>query len=231
MKAFKVQRNGQTYFRVDLAKEFFTDGKRHSVMASTRRAAIAKAEKIVEDRKQGIDSKGSRLPLSEFLIRFLDFYKTEGGVSQRTWQDYHYQIVSNISPLIGGVALGDLKPLGVDLWMKSLRARGLSDRSVEYAQSVLRRALQFALEWEMITRNPASARFRAAKRKRSVQPGKKIQFLNPDECRRFRALIVNDRHQALYTLALTTGSAPRSCMVCDGSTSTWKNEGSPSTRL
>lgn len=49
---------------------------------------------------------------------------------------------------IGGVMLSDLKLIHVDEWMKSLRTRGLGDRTVEYAQSVLRRAMQFALEWD-----------------------------------------------------------------------------------
>jgi integrase len=59
-------------------------------------------------------------------------------------------------------------------------------RAVDYAHSVVRRALQFAVEWEIIDRNPAGARFRAAKRKRMVKPGgKKARFLDPDETRRF----------------------------------------------
>ena len=49
--------------------------------------------------------------------------------------------------------------------------RGLGDRTVEYAQAVLRHALQFAVEWEILDRNPVAARFRVAKRKRTVKPG------------------------------------------------------------
>lgn len=76
----------------------------------------------------------------------------------------------------------DLKPIHVDEWMKSLRSRGLGDRMVEYAQLVLRRALQFALEWELLDRNPAGARFGVAKRKRTVKPsGSKI--LNLEQAR------------------------------------------------
>jgi hypothetical protein len=40
-------------------------------------------------------------PLADFLKRFLEFYKTEGGVSLRTWQDYRYHIEQNVTPLIG----------------------------------------------------------------------------------------------------------------------------------
>ena len=208
MKAFKVRRNGQNYFRVDLPKELFTDGKRHSVMAQTRREALAKADDVIEKRKNGLDVESAKASLTDFLSRFLDYYKTEGGVALRTWQDYRYHIEKNITPVIGGIAVGELKPRDVDQWLKVLRERGLGDRTVEYAQSVLRRALQFALEWEMIARNPAGARFRAAKRKRSVKSGAKIRFLNPDEARAFLKAIEGDRHEALYALALTTGLRP-----------------------
>jgi len=209
MRAFKVKRNGEQYYRVDLPRNLFTDGKRHSVMAVTRKEAIDKAQETIARRRKGLDRSAARTSLTDFLKRFLEFYKTEGGVSLRTWQDYRYHIEANVIPLIGGVVLSELKPLHVDEWMKSLRRRGLGDRTVEYAQSVLRRALQFALEWELLDRNPAGARFRAARRKRTVKSdGTKIGFLNPDQTRTFLAAVSGDRHEALYTLAVTTGLRP-----------------------
>jgi len=209
MKAFKVQRNGEPYYRVDLPRILFTDGKRHSVMAATRKEALEKAQDMIVRRRKGLDSAATQTPLADFLKRFLEFYKTEGGVSLRTWQDYRYHIEANVIPLIGGIVLSELKPVHVDEWMKSLRSRGLGDRTVEYAQSVLRRALQFALEWELLDRNPAAARFRVAKRKRTVKPGgARIRFLDPDQAKAFLAAVTEDRHQALYALAVTTGLRP-----------------------
>ncbi len=209
MKAFKVRRNEQDYFRVDLPKEIFPDGKRRSVMAKTKREVVEKATQLLQQRKKGLKTEEAKEPLADFLQRFLAFYKTEGGVALRTWQDYRYHIDENVIPGIGAIPLSDLKPREVDLWMKSLRERGLGNRTVEYAQAVLRRALQFAVEWEILDRNPAAARFRAAKRKRAANPGaKRIQFLNPDEAREFLDFLSGDRHQALYTLAVTTGLRP-----------------------
>lgn len=209
MKAFKVQRNGEPYYRVDLPRILFTDGRRHSVMAATRKEALEKAQDMIARRRKGLDSAATQTSLADFLKRFQEFYKTEGGVSLRTWQDYRYHIEKNIIPFIGGVILSDLKPIHVDEWMKSLRSRGLGNRTVEYAQSVLRRALQFALEWELLDRNPAGARFRVAKRKRTIKPGgSTIRFLNPDQARTFLAVVTENRHQAFYALAVTTGLRP-----------------------
>ena len=178
-------------------------------MASTKREALEKAQRLVEQQKRGLKIDEARLPIAEFLDRFLEFYKSEGGVAPRTWQDYRYQIEKNISPAIGAIILSELKPRNVDLWMKSLRDRGLGNRSVEYAQAVLRRALQFAVEWEILDRNPAAARFRAAKRKRITSGGpKRIQYLNPQEAQFFLKVIQGTPNQAIFTLAITTGLRP-----------------------
>jgi integrase len=209
MKAFKVRRNDQDYFRVELPMNLFPDGKRRSVMAKTRREALDKAQELLQQRKKGLKTEEAKASLADFLQRFLSFYKTEGGVALRTWQDYRYHIDENIIPGLGAIALSALKPREVDLWMKSLRERGLGNRTVEYAQAVLRRALQFAVEWEILDRNPAAARFRAAKRKKAANPGaKRIRFLDPDEARRFLQAVEGDRHETLYTLAVTTGLRP-----------------------
>jgi integrase len=209
MRAFKVRRNNQQYFRVDLPKHLFPDGRRRSVVARTRHEAVDRAERLIEQRKKGLSTEEAKASLAEFLERFLEFYRTEGGVALRTWQDYRYHVSENVIPAIGAIAMKDLKPRDVDLWLKSLRDRGLGDRTVEYAQAVLRRALQFAVEWEILDRNPAAARFRAAKRKRRVLPGgKKIRFLDPDEARRFLDAVRDDRHEAFYALAITTGLRP-----------------------
>lgn len=178
-------------------------------MASSRREALEKAQQLLDQQKKGLKIDESRSSLSEFLRNFLEFYQSEGGVSLRTWQDYRYHVDANIIPGLGGVTLNELKPRHVDLWMKSLRDRGLGPRTVEYAQAVLRRALQFAVEWEILDRNPAAARFRAAKRKRATQGApKRIQFLNPEQTRKFLNVVKGTTHEAVYTLDVTTGLRP-----------------------
>jgi site-specific recombinase XerC len=183
-------------------------------MAKTKREALEKAQQVLQQQKKGLNVDEGQSSPTEFLRRFLAFYESEGGVALRTWQDYRYQIEKNISPGIGSIPLSELRPRHVDLWMKSLRDRGLGARSVEYAQAVLRRALQFAVEWEILDRNPAAARFRAAKRKRVTSGGaKRIQFLTPEQVRKFLALI---ERCSLSRLPLV--SVRKKCMGCAGRT-------------
>ncbi len=51
MKAFRVHRNNEEYFRVDLPKHLFPDGKCRSTMGKTRREALERADQIVQNRK------------------------------------------------------------------------------------------------------------------------------------------------------------------------------------
>jgi hypothetical protein len=105
-----VNRNQHDYYRVDLPPRLFLDRKR-SVLAKTRREALEKAEALIAKRKKGLDTDRAKATVAEFLTRFLDYYPTDGGVALRTWQDYRYHIEANIVPSIGGLTLGELKPV------------------------------------------------------------------------------------------------------------------------
>jgi len=85
-----------------------------------------------------------------------------------------------------------------------LTEKGLAARTSQYSYSVLRRALQFAVDWKYIPANPASSRMRAAKRRQTKELSR-IQFLAPDEARNFLQAVKGDRFEALYVLAITTG--------------------------
>ena len=54
MKAFKVRRNGEHYFRVELPRDFSPDGKRKSVVASTRHEALEKAQVAMIQSHAGV---------------------------------------------------------------------------------------------------------------------------------------------------------------------------------
>lgn len=110
---------------------------------------------------------------------------------------------------LGGAAptfrfCGHLDPRRVDSFTKGLVAKNLSPRTCQYSYAVLRRALQFAVDWKYIPVNPASARMRAAKRHARKQLSK-IRFLNPDEARSFADAVRGHVYEALYLLAITTG--------------------------
>jgi len=67
VKAFKVQRGGETYFRVDLPKDRFPDGKRRSVVAKTRHEALEKADEKLQSSEHRVDPDAGAQTLETFL--------------------------------------------------------------------------------------------------------------------------------------------------------------------
>lgn len=204
MKAFRVKRGIEIYYRVELPQRLSADGKRHSVMGKTRSEALNKAEQEVARWEKGLNCEAGKKTVGEFQSEFLLYYKRDGGLAPSTYQDYRYHIESHLVPVLGKVALNDLDPRKVDEFMRAMNDKGLSPRTSQYSLSVLRRALQFAVDWKYITANPASSHMRAAKR-RQVKELSRIRFLTPDESRAFLKAVQGNRYEALYVLAITTG--------------------------
>jgi integrase len=204
MKPFKVKRGRETYFRVDLPQQLCPDGRRRSVMGKTKADALEKAKSEMDRAERGLDRDAGEKTTSEFLDEFLAYYKRDGGIAPSTFQDYCYHVQSHITPILGKVKLRELDPRKVDEFMRALHEKGLAARTAHYSYSVLRRALQFAVDWKYIPVNPASSRMRAAKR-RQVKELSNIRFLNREESCHFLDAVRGDRHEALYVLAITTG--------------------------
>lgn len=93
--------------------------------------------------------------------------------------------------------------------MKSKSDRGLAVATVQYMHRVLRRALNFAVDWNVIERNPASARMRTAKRRKpvSAKPDQ-IRFFTPEQSEKFISAVRGDKFEALFITSLTTGARP-----------------------
>ncbi len=204
MKAFKVRRGKETYYRVELPQQLCANGKRRSVMGRSKDEAIAKARQEQERWELGLDRNAGDKTVATFLTEFLAYYKHDGGVAPSTYQDYRYHIESHVVPVLGKVKLKDLDPRKVDEFTRALNQKGLATRTSQYSYSVLRRALQFAVDWKYIPINPASSRMRAAKRRQTKELSK-IRFLTPEDARKFLEAVRGDRYEALYVLAITTG--------------------------
>ncbi len=210
--SIKIKRRGELkYYATEIPVAYRREGEgRTEIMARSREELDEKYQQEIAARKQGLEPDGGRITLSDFLtIKFLPFCRNE--VELQSWNDYRLHIETNIIPLIGQVTLTRLGTREVDHWLTTLRQRTsertgkpLSERTVEYSLAVLRRALQFAVDWRYMATNPASQRMRMAKRRRRIRPSK-IQFLMPAQANALLRAVKNQDQEALYALALTTG--------------------------
>jgi len=89
---------------------------------------------------------------------------------------------------------------------KGSGAKSLSPRSVEYAFSVLSRALNVALRWDLVPRNVCKSATPPRVPKHEIKP------LLPEEARQFLAAIKGDRLEAMYVVALALGLRKGECL-------------------
>ena len=209
-RAFKASNGRNDYYRCAIR---LPAGGRKWVWGKTKREAEDKA--IEEERLLGLglDANAKTETLSSFMGRFLIFVKpnddNEYGVSPSVHQDYKYHSEKHIVPALGSKRVREITIRDVDQFLKSKSDSGLAVATVQYMHRVLRRALNFAVDWNVIERNPASARMRTAKRRKpiSAKPDQ-IRFFTPEQSEKFISAVRGDKFEALFITSLTTGARP-----------------------
>src|SRR5215472_17284165 len=148
------------------------DGKRkqrwHSFKGTKRQAQIECA-RLIAELQNGTAVEPSRMTVADFFERWIEHM--QGQVSPRSHERYAEIGRKNLVPLIGGLTLTKLQPAHISqAYAKALASGrrdgtgGLSPRTVKHMHRVLREALQQAVRWQLLARNPADARGRAAGR-------------------------------------------------------------------
>jgi integrase len=134
--------------------------RRWHSFAGSKREAQVECARLVTEITTGGHVDPSRETVTSFLGRWLEHM--QGQVSPRTHERYAEIVRWNITPLLGAVALAKLRPETISrAYAKSLTSGrrdgqgGLSARTVHHMHRVLRQALQQAVDWRLLVRNPA----------------------------------------------------------------------------
>ena len=172
----------------------------------TKASAAAAERRFLVDLEDG----SSRIDevvgptVEEFLTDWL--VQSEPTRRPTTSVSYERCVRDHVVPYLGHVVLRDLLPDDVRGWQtallqKPLRFRDgtLSPTTVRYCHRLLRRALQDALRWELIDRNPCDAVI--APRRADTE----MKVWSPDEAKQFLAYVEGDRLAAMWRLFLATG--------------------------
>lgn len=135
--------------------------KWHS-FAGTKREAQNECARLIASLNGGTYVEPTRETVGDFLKRWLASIKSQ--VSARTYERYAEIATKNLTPLLGSVILAKLKPPHVSAaYAAALESGrrdgkgGLSPRTVHHMHRILRQALQQAVVWEVLNRNPADA--------------------------------------------------------------------------
>ena len=121
------------------------------------------------------------------------------SVRHWTFKGYEVHVRLHLKPTIGRLPLDRLEPAHVQRLINEKLRSGLSPKSVRYIRGTLRTALNHAVRWGYISRNPA-----ALVDGPRVEPYEANPF-SVSEARQFLQAIRGERLQALYSVALTVG--------------------------
>ena len=174
--------------------------KRRYITGETREDVAEKLAKAISDRADGLVFDAGSTTTGEYLTQWLSD-SVRGTVQGSTYRSYGRVVDGHLVPGVGRVKLAKLRPDHIRRLYRSMLDAGKATRTVQYAHTLLKRALAQAVMDGLIPRNAAEA-VRPPKLKRD-----EIQPLNADQV---RALLdaSDERSCALYTVAVRTGMRP-----------------------
>ncbi|HLI50999.1 MAG TPA: site-specific integrase [Thermomicrobiaceae bacterium] len=168
--------------------------RRRYVYGATRDEVAKKLRKLASDHDTGRALFSDRQKLGDYLADWLAD-TVEPSAAPRTYESYEMICRVHLTPALGRIPLGKLTPRDVQRFLNDARDQGRSPRSVAYYRAVLRKALNDAISWGLIERNPAEPVSPPRQRK------PKKRYLMPDEAERLAGAVAED---PLGPLVMTT---------------------------
>lgn len=199
----KSKRTGEEIYLVRIVIGTDSKGKRKYV-CRTIHGGIRKAQEVhrqlASERDKGLLKARSKETLDEYLDRWLTTHKS--AVKMRTYLNDVEMLDRYIKPHLGHAKLDKLDAITIQSAYAALQEQGLSPATVRRAHAVLRNALKWAVQWQVLPANPAE-RVRLPKSEKT-----EIRPLNPDEAARFLEQCAFDRYGTLFQFLLFTACRP-----------------------
>ncbi len=172
----------------------------------TKKEAEQKRTELLSQLDAGTLVSPSHQDLGSFLREWL--VSVESRLRHSTWASYRDLIETHIAPQLGHLQLQALTPNQINGFYSQLLRTGRADgrgglapKTVRNAHVVLRKALEDAVRWNMLARNPAAL----ADPPRIQDGAPAMQTWTAEEARGFLNSVQGDRLEAAWFLAITTG--------------------------
>jgi integrase len=180
---------------------FGPDGKRRWISAKTKTECWGKLNAAMTDADRGILPSPATLTVERHLNAWLTD-SIEGKLARASHDAYKRDVHYHIIPSLGRRKLKDLSNSDIRRFYRRKRDEGLSNRSLEYIHTTLRKALEDAKNDGIITRNPTDG---VKPHKTPQGTAKESKALDPIQVRALLSAASGDRWEALYVIALHTG--------------------------
>jgi integrase len=190
--------DGRWMARLHLGYDTAGRRQRQTFYGTTRKEVQEKLVAARHAQQQGLPVRTDRQTVAQFLVQWVE-ESARPAVRPRTYASYRQVLRLYLLPALGRYPLSKLAPEHVQALLNRLVAQGLSPRTAQYTQAVLRKALNQAVKWGKVPRNVATL----------IDPPRverhDIQVLNACEARRLLDAAAGDRLEALYAVAVALG--------------------------
>lgn len=125
-----------------------------------KRVKYAKDQKtvrdwLIEERKKitdGMYVEDVKLSFGDYITRYLDEV-VRHNVRPKTYEAYESLVRVHIKPELGAIKLNLLRPDHIQKFYSKKLESGLSKRTVQFMHSIIHKALDQALKWNLVVRN------------------------------------------------------------------------------
>lgn len=191
-------KSGKYRARICMGKK--ANGKPDQRYHTTRTRPEAKKwldARLLEMKEGRVTVDGDQT-VKEFLHEWLE-QVVKPDKAAGTYVGYEVNVRLHINPYLDNIPLADLAPEHIQQMVNKERATGQSNRTTQYALSVLKTALKQAVKWRRIARNPAE--WVDAPRVRKRPP----TIFTQAQAQLFLVALKGDRLEAFYTVAVALG--------------------------
>lgn len=198
-----VERGPERYLvRVYIGRD---RANRRRYSSRTVRGTYGAAQRALTKALREVDAgtfvEPCRQTLAEYLERWLETV-AKLSVADRTLEDYRARLRRDVVPTLGHRRLDQLSVQDVQALYAEMSTRGLGPRTIRYTHSVLRQALEKAVQTSLLARNPTQY----AELPRQVRA--EMRALTPQQVTRFLAATASDPWYPLWAVLLLGGLRP-----------------------
>lgn len=165
---------------------------------TSEREARRVAARLAAEAEGGLVPVAHRVTVGQYLEQWLA-QVVRPNLAPSTVRSYAAEVRLHIAPVLGTLPLRELRPEHLARLYADKAAEGMAPAHVHYLHRILHRALQIALQWGWIARNPAGAvtppRLRPVER----------PVLSLEQARELLDHLRGDRLWSLYLVALEIG--------------------------
>ena len=170
----------------------------------TKKEAQRELTRLLRERDTGLVPEVTRETLGDFLREWLDT-TARARVREVTYRSYSAWLTRTLLKSdLAACRLSSITAAHLQSFLNSLTIEGYSPRSVAYVRAILRTALEQAVRWNKLLRNPAGRGMLTLPR----QQRREMRALGPDQAQAFLREAEADPWFALWLLLITTGVRP-----------------------